>query len=249
MSRLQFAGAGQAVYSATCEQCGALPNEGARLCRRCKRKRFFKACAAVFIVCELAAAGAFLLIPQKKPAVLRDTQIDVPAVKVVDGVTGWLYYDTQDRVIGDVTHHARLLSNAPRNDANDTHLKGVAAGMLQLSSSKAYGRQIMVSFGKVKTACEANPCQVRVEFDETQPQVFPYTDVSDDHETVLMLGDYDRFAQRLAVAHDLTFVASLGTAHDSVLSFTVAGYRMAANGRGLVIELAASKAKQGSASF
>jgi len=242
MSRFLLAQAGEAVYSATCEACGAIPYPGTRLCQRCKRKRFFKGLAATFIVCELLAAGAFLLMPQHKPTVVRDAQIDAPPVKVADGITGWLYYDTQDSMIGDVTHHARLLSNAPRNPTNDPHLKGVAAGKLELSSSKTYGRHVMITFGKIKTACDANPCQVRVMFDETQPEVFPYTDASDDHDTVLMLGDYDRFAQRLAVAHDLTLVASLGTQHDSVLTFTVAGYRMAANGRGIVVELAALKA-------
>jgi hypothetical protein len=88
-----------------------------------------------------------------------------------------------------------------------------------------YGRVVQLSFPHVQTGCEANPCEVRAIFDQTQPMVLGYTDASSDNKTVLMLKDYDHFTQRLAVAHDLTMVAALGTAHDHVLRFDVAGYR------------------------
>ena len=146
-------------------------------------------------------------------------------------MAGWRYYNTQDSVVGDVTRHARLISNSPTNPSGDPRYAGVSTGTLELASSGRYGRVVTISFPRAKTACEANPCEVRAIFDATQPMVFSYTDASSGRSTMLMLKDYDRFTQRLAVAHDLTVVAALGTEHDHILTFDVDGFRRMAMAR------------------
>ncbi len=156
---------------------------------------------------------------------------------------GWLYFNTRDATVGDVTRHAQLQSETPVPLLRDTQMSGMVSGMIELVSSLQSGRAVNVSFPRVKPACGAKTCEVRAIFDETQPMVFTYTDVSAGGSTVLMLHDYDRFVQRLAVSHDLTLIASLGTKHDPVMAFSVAGYQKIetasrAHGRG-AIQLAA----------
>ena len=233
------------TYVFACSVCGGPPEPASKLCRYCRRKRRAKTIAALFIGAELACLGVYLALPKDKPQlVVADTELSLPSPAPIHAATGWLYFDTQDRALGDVTHHARLLSNAPSNPSGDVHLSGVTSGKLELAASRTYGKRVVVTFPKVKTACEANPCELRAIFDNTQPERFPYVDGSDDQTTMLEVGDYDRFTQRLSVSHDLTLVASLGTPQDSILTFTVAGYQMAANGT-LVIQLAARQPQAG----
>ncbi len=242
MATLRFTDTAERSAGFGCTSCGGALFGGSRLCQGCRRKKTLKTFIGVFIACEMAMAGFFMVV---QPALHRSHANvvyaePIRAPKPVRVGSGWIYYDTQDSVVGDVTHHARLISDSPSNPSGDKRLAGVSSGTLELSSSEHYGRAIRLTFPKVKTACEANPCEVRAIFDQTQPMVLPYIDGSDPQSTVLMLRDYDRFTQRLAVAHDLTMVASLGTDHDHIISFDVAGYRrMAALARAGAIRLAA----------
>ncbi len=231
MASLRFTDAAENSTGYSCTSCGGALFGGNRLCQACRRKKTTKTFIGAFIFCEVAMAGFFMVIQpalhhQSAGVALQDSLR--PPDPIPTG-SGWIYYDTQDSVVGDVTHHARLISDSPSNPSGDRRLAGVANGTLELSSSERYGRVISLTFPKAKTACEANPCEVRAIFDQTQPMVLPYTDASDPRTTVLMLHDYDRFTQRLAVAHDLTVVASLGTEHDHIISFDVAGYRRIAD--------------------
>ena len=233
MAGLRFQEAGVAEAAGYgCVACGAALFGSSRSCGACRRKKILKRGIGAFIVAELAMAVFFMVVqPSTHGAAMAVQTAQEAAPLKLPTTSGWLYYDTQDNLVGDVTHHARLISNSPINPSGDKHLAGVASGTLELSASEHYGRVVTISFPHVKPACEANPCEVRAIFDATQPMVFAYTDASSDRSTVLMLKDYDRFAQRLAVAHDLTLVASLGTAHDPILTFDVAGYRRLAMAR------------------
>ena len=222
-----------------CAACGGALFGSVKLCRGCRRRKMIKLAVGSFIAAELAMAAFFMILqPSLKGTPVVEDAYDTAAPPASPAaaasqhaMTGWLYYNTQDSVVGDVTHHARLISDSPRNPSGDPRLSGVSSGTLELASSERYGRVVMVSFPRVKTACQANPCEVRAIFDATQPMVFSYTDASSDRSTVLMLKDYDRFNQRLSVAHDLTLVAALGTEHDHIITFDVSGFRRMAMAR------------------
>ena len=225
---------------AKCEICGAIPHGTGRLCRGCRRRNAFKAAAVVFVLAEgVFAAGLFLLPGSDASKTPEPSATHAAALPfAIAAASGWTAFDTHDAVLGTITHHATLASATPREDAKDPDLHGITAGTLELTNSVTEGKSVTLSFAKVKSDCQSSHCRVRASFDETQPEAFACDDKSA-ATTVLQLADYDRFTQRLAVSHDLTLVAELGTRHPTVLRFTVAGYETAANGARLIIRLAA----------
>ncbi len=263
-----------------CVSCGGALRGASNTCGACNRKRMMKVGIGVFIAAEVAMAGLFIAAqphPQLSAGQRALTQQSVgqqsvnqqaasdpvgtqqavlrgPQAPLHQGA-GWLYYNTHDAALGEVTRHAQIESENPAPPVLATRASGMVRGVLELVSSLHSGRAVSVSFPRVKPSCGAKTCEVRAIFDETQPMVFAYTDVTPaaapggssgtaaGTSTVLMLHDYDRFAQRLAVSHDLTLIASLGTKHDPVMAFNVSGYQKIetasrAHGRG-VIQLAA----------
>jgi hypothetical protein len=180
------------------------------------------------VAVEFAMAGAYaaLRLGAEHHGVVAAAPSALPPPPA-PGPTGWMYYDTADSLLADVTHHARLLGNSPPSVGGKPAMPGAVAGMLALAASPHYGKSVVVTFPKTKLQCGPGACAVKAIFDQTEPVSFPIQDVQSERETTLMLGDYDRFAARLRVAHDLTLVASLGGSRDVIMTFTVQGYREA----------------------
>jgi hypothetical protein len=228
-----------------CEQCGATPYGTGRLCRSCRRRGMVKAAAITFMVAEGGFLAALAVTHVELPKMpVQQAQADIPAPVAVAANTGWKSFDTQDSANG-VMHHAMLQSSAPTVDGKDPYLQGITVGTLELTSSKADGKAVTISFAKVNEECAKHRCSLSASFDETQTEKFAYVDMSDQSNTVLKLADYDRFTQRLSVSHDLTLLASLNGGRPSVLRFTVAGYDTAALHQRLVIRLAALQPQAG----
>ena len=212
-----------------CAQCGQNRDREGRLCRRCLRRRVIKGSIATIVAVEFAVAGALAALrlgEQQKPGVVAAAPSVLPPPPA-PGPSGWMYYDTADSLLADVTHHARLLGNSPPSVGGKPGIPGAVAGMLALAASPHYGNSVVVTFPKTPVQCSPGKCAVKAIFDQTEPVVFPVQDAQSDRETTVMLGDYDRFTARLRVAHDLTLVASLGGPHDVIMNFTVQGYREA----------------------
>ena len=195
-----------------------------RYCSRCltghRFKLFFGALAGVQV-----AAAAILLMQShtpSRPAIVSDPTPPsvVPSLAGMTAREGWQYYDVTDPLINDVTHHARLIAASAMNAS------GAARGVLELAVSPHYGTSIVVTFPPVRKSCSAAPCEVRAMFDRKAPVKIPFQDLSNDHASVLMLGDKDGFMSKLPAAHDLTIMASFGGAPDTVMTFNVAGLRM-----------------------
>jgi hypothetical protein len=229
------------VSGVCCVSCGKGRDRDGRLCRRCVRTRTLKVALAFIVLGEVSAAAYVFFAPKKADVVVENNALPPP--RVTNGGAGWFYYDTTDTLLGDTTHHARLISNRARLDGAKAAVPGASSGMLELATSSHYGQSVVVTFPTVKTSCAAGGCGVKAFFDETQPESFPLQDVVSDKNTTLMLGDYDRFTQRLQVSHDLTVIASLGTKQDVILDFTVQGYRMAL--RSVRVRYAAMDAHKG----
>lgn len=227
-----------------CVHCGAgLPRIG-RYCGRCSRRRMAKASAGVVVIAEFAFLLINVLAPRKKPDIVAypvERAAPPRSDRAENGHGGWFYYQTKDPLLGDTTAHARLVSNRQAAPAG-TVMAGALTGTLELSSSGRYGQVAMVTLERrVSTACRANPCSVHASFDQAPPEPFPYMDLSDERRTILSLGDVPRLSQRLARAHDMVLIARLGMQQDYLLTFTVAGYKLALRS---VTRLAAAPARQ-----
>jgi uncharacterized membrane protein len=161
-----------------------------------------------------------------KAAVVSDP-VDLAAVaaakaRAQSSAGGWTYFDTVDRVVGDVTHHARLigrraqpvqeampaaaghsvvtpaLSATPQDGAADT------APILELTASTHYGKHIIITLPRMAKPCEPAPCILSISFDEAPPENFTYQDPSDARETVLISNEFGRLVPLLQKAHDVT---------------------------------------------
>ena len=238
-----------ATYVSRCERCGATPYGTGSLCKGCRRRSLFKTAAVVFIVAE----GIFLLSLMGRPNVGLTLESSRTAgfTSAPFGATpfnpapasapssAWKSVDTPSAVPGHTVRHARLLSASARSSVEDPSLVGVTTGTLDIVKNGKDGKSVTISFAQVQESCDAGQCSVRASFDETNPQNYAFTDLSDAQHTVLKLNDYDSFTQHLSVSNDLTVIASLGNGHPSVLRFTVAGYDTAALVQHLTIKLAA----------
>jgi len=199
------------------------------MCRRCSRKFWTKSIIGSVVAAELGIGAAYVLLrPVPKPqfVAVQTATYHTPSTPFA-GPSGWVYYETKDTLVGEVTHHARLISNRPNAGLDAKPVEGAAAGTLELANSDRYGKTVLLTLPPVQAACETNVCTVHASFDQGPEQDFPFQDLSDDRHRVLAIGDYDRFSGQLLRAHDLKLVASLGMPTDVTINFTVSGYRTA----------------------
>jgi hypothetical protein len=225
-------------FDRRCAKCRSGMDRDGRYCSRCltgyRFKLFFGALAGV----QVAAAAILLLQPHvpSRPAIVSDPTPPsvVPSITAMSARAGWQYYDVTDPLINDVTHHARLI-------AADGGAEGRMRGVLELAVSPHYGTSVVLTFPPVRKSCSAAPCEVRAMFDGRAPVKIPFQDLSNDHASVLMLGDKDGFMSKLPSAHDLTIMASFGGAPETVISFNVAGLRMTLASLQARIRMAAAK--------
>jgi len=139
---------------------------------------------------------------------------------------GWLYARTGHRAL-DVVRVATLVSNILPSVNGEPAPPGATTGSLEITTSRHAGNMVFVDFAQRLAHCPAGACRVRAAFDQTQPEPFPAQDVSTARATRLRLGNANRFAQRLSVAHELTLYASLGHQRQVILNFSVDGYQLA----------------------
>lgn len=237
--KLNLAPAPAPAYVSRCERCGATPFGTGSLCKSCRRSSLIKTAAIAFIVAEgifvaslMYRSNASATVDLTRPAGMSSLPLQVAPS------SAWKWFDAPGAAPGQSVHHATLLSESPRTDGLDPSLQGVTAGTLDVARSQGGENSVTISFPKVKQRCGTGQCTVSASFDETNPVGYAYTDLSNAEKTVLKLNEYDRFAQRLAVSHDLTVIASLGNGHPNVLRFTVSGYDSAALTQHISIKLA-----------
>ncbi len=219
-------------YDLRCLVCRAGLDRAGRYCARCLRSRRLKLFFGTLAFAQCAAVAIFVSQSRGVDRVVPSDGLHTVAVATA-GPTGWYYFDVTDPLIQDVSHHARIIADLPLPSGDASASTRATGGTLDVSFSRHYGKSVVLTFPPVQRACLANVCELRVVFDRVAPQTVPYQDVSDRRATVLMLSEPSAFLKRLPTAHGLTFIASLGTATDTTVSFNVEGFhlQMAANGQ------------------
>jgi hypothetical protein len=209
-----------------CIRCRNPLNRIGRYCSRCLRGQRLKLIFGSLAVVQIAVAGALTIGKPKAPDILSSEVMHVTPVQVSAQGSGWTYYDVTDPLIDDVTHHAKLAAKALAHADSTQPNPAATGGVLEVSSSRHYGTNVLVRFVATRKNCGAVPCEVTAIFDQNPPRQIPYRDVSDDSGTILMMTADQDFVDDLLSAHNLTVIANLGTGRDAVLNFDVAGFRM-----------------------
>ena len=208
-----------------CVVCRQGLDRAGRSCAKCLRSRQLKLFFALVVVAQCAAVGIFIAQSRRVNAVVPSSGMHTVEVSPRDK-TGWYYFDITDPLIEDVTHHARLNSDTPSAATNASASAGATTGTMEVSFSRHYGKSVLLTFPLVPQACLANVCELRALFDNDAPQVLAYQDISSHGATVFLLTQPGDFLKRLPSAHDLTFIASLGTPVDTTITFDVRGYHL-----------------------
>jgi hypothetical protein len=184
---------------------------------------------ALVLWSECIVGGYFGVLPQATQARQPTQQAAAMSRSMFQPGTeqaGWVYADRAGHRAADVVRFARLASNVLPSVNGEPAPTGATTGSLEITSSRHAGNTVLVSFARYLSHCPAGACQVRAAFDQTEPEPFPAQDASTAHATRLRLGNANRFAQRLSVAHELTLYAALGN-RQVILNFSVDGYQMA----------------------
>jgi hypothetical protein len=167
---------------------------------------------------------------QKQPQAATTHHFGLPpmfAVQPAKASTGWVFANNFGQLGAGGTRFAKLVSNVLTGVNGDPAPAGATTGSLEITTSQTNGNTVLVSLAQRLARCAARTCSVRAAFDQTDPEPFPAQDVSTRQATRLQIGDANRFAQRLSVAHELTLYASLGHQREVILNFSVDGFQLA----------------------
>jgi hypothetical protein len=214
-----------------CVACGQPRDRDGQRCRSCQRRRDWKTALALVLWSECIVGGYFGILPQPTRAQSAAAQQEAAfSPAVFRGGTdraGWVYADRGGHRAAEIVRFAKLVSNVLPSVNGEPAPAGATTGSLEITSSQHAGNSVFVAFARRLAHCPSGACQVRASFDQTDPEPFAAQDVSTAHATRLRLGNGNRFAQRLSVAHELTLYASLGHQRQVILNFSVDGYQLA----------------------
>ncbi len=208
-----------------CDSCKTRLRFGSRTCAHCgaKKKRLKYLIIAV-ILGEVAAIIVHLEMP--RDMVVRsadDSRAVPPPVADKSAPAGWLYFQTRDDMIGDVTRHARVLSLS--NLAEGTARDHGSTGVLELRASPAYGRSVIITLKRAAFDTVSENCELRARFDSGEVAVFQVAGSADEANATLVVTDKQAFTDRLRSARTLELDAVLSKTTERTAQFDVAGLR------------------------
>jgi hypothetical protein len=230
-----------------CAQCAAILPTPGRLCRRCTTRLIAKSAAAFTVVTVTLAMGylKYSGALQSNAHVVVREQNEVAPVVELGSIGGWVYYQTQDTLVKDVTHHARLTGRiasvidappAPKHGpakaapahVTEPHAKGPPPiqPTLALAASAQYGKRIVLTLPRDVTTCGREKCPVLLAYDDAKPEASLFLDISSERETVLESDDYRQIVPRLAHTHALTVIVPQLNRPDAAVVFVVDGLKM-----------------------
>ena len=211
-----------------CNKCGSKLRFGSATCTRCGAKKSrLKYIFAGIVVIQVAVIAFYLHydLPGKMHVVVTGPSSGPSTIPPADAKspTGWLYFDTRDELIGDVTHHARLISrgNPTTGQVNAESSEGV----LELRASPTYGRSALVTLRIQASDAAAENTELHMQFDGGDVVVFQATGTADGTNLTFVVQDAVGFASRLKAASVLSLEALLPQNRQRVAIFDVAGLK------------------------
>lgn len=135
----------------------------------------------------------------------------------------WGYEATSDEMTGRTSRRAAIRSE---NTVNfDFPYQGAQRASLILRTHPSYGRDVIFSIEKGQLLCRSiDRCQVRIRFDEGQPQTWTARPPADHSTTTLFLQGYDRFVQQMRRSEVVRIQPEVYQEGNPVFEFQVAGY-------------------------
>jgi hypothetical protein len=213
-----------------CSRCGTRLRAGTGTCPRCSaRKQRVKYALAALVTVEALVIAVHMEFPGGHgPRVVSEAQAAVsPLMQVLNEAkppAGWVYYETRDDMIYDVTHHARVISrSAAAGSGPASH--NATTGVLELRRSQVYGNSVLITLLGAASDQLASHCTVRAIFDGNDTATFDATAGQDDHNATVIISDARRFVRRLAEAQTLSVDVLLSANAERVASFPVGGLR------------------------
>ena len=210
-----------------CNVCRARLGFGRALCRGCgTKKKRAKLILSCVILAQLVTIGVYAKFGGGKPSgpqlVVDPRDLATPAVLLERRPpAGWVYYETRDELIGDTTHHARVLSRSdPMAGLPGDH---GTTGVLELRASPAYGRSAVVSLPPEVGVEVAGPCELRVQFDDAPELAFRASASGAAGHLMLSVADVDGFTGRLVSAQTMSVSVRFAGRPPLELSFMVGG--------------------------
>lgn len=179
-----------------CSNCRERLRFGQTVCTRCgARKSRVRQIFAVVITLQVVAIGWFVNTQHVSHAA---TLVEDPAAVSADApplrpaatpASGWLYFQTHDRMLDDVTKHARLLGRDTAGTASDV--------LLELQSSPVYSSSVTITLDRTRGAPVPESCLVNVSFDGAAATPLQASVVSDRLHVMLVIDHAQALIEKL----------------------------------------------------
>gem|GEM_PF-1848584 len=212
-----------------CDVCQSRLQLGRTVCSRCgERKSRIKLVLGTVVLMQAITIGIYMYVtitfadPMKH--VVDGTEAIVPAaLQSATPPAGWLYYETRDNLVGDVTRHARVLSlSDPQMGKPHSH---GTTGVLELRASVVYGNSVIITMRRLAFDNVDETCILRAQFDAQDPQTFTADGAADTDTATLIVQDTKHFMRGMIGAHTLSVDAQLSPNTEHIASFDVTGLR------------------------
>ena len=210
-----------------CNVCHERLRFGSRICDKCGAKKSrVKLYFRVVIAAQFGVIGWYQYFHTKRPGikfVVEGNSTYVPPI-VATSSAGWVYYDTRDDLVHDVTKHARVLSRGAANTGlpNDHS----ASGVMELRASSVYGNSAILSIKRLAFDLVEEACNVHAEFDAKDAMDVHASCSLDGEQATVMIGDATVLMQKMRGAHDMSLDVRLSPKVERTVLFEIGGLKI-----------------------
>ena len=211
-----------------CDSCNERLGIGSATCRRCGAKK--KRIKAIFGAIILAQVGTIVWYEYFHVkahgfgfVAAGPDLFKIPAIDKTPPA-GWLYFQTTDDLVHDVTRHARVQSRgaAPSRDAHDTSTTGV----MELRASNIYGRSALLTLNRQAFDTVDETCSLHVQFDAGPAMEVPANCSAESTYATIVVQNARDLIDRIGAAHNLSIDAKLSAKTTRTALFEVGDLKL-----------------------